>query len=108
MGLKNNSYGVRNNPLCATFSRRIYKFTLKHCILSGSFYWELIVWFTTVTPSIYIYMYICTDEAQKAETVLSAVSYIYKIPQEQLFTEEPDANMIVTVTQSGSHFVYSS
>ena len=30
---------------------------------------------------IYIYMYIyikhCTDEAQKAETVLSAVSYIY-------------------------------
>ena len=53
-------------------------------------------------------MYICTDEAQKAETVLSAVSYIYKIPQEQLFTEEPDANMIVTVTQSGSHFVYSS
>ena len=35
------------------------KFTLKLCILAGSFYWELIIWFTIFILAIYIIMCVC-------------------------------------------------
>ena len=57
----------------------IYKFTLKHCILSRSFYWELIVWFTIFTPSIYIYIYIYIYGRKKKKTTSSSLQACFVV-----------------------------
>ena len=55
----------------------IYKFTLKHCILFGSFYWQLIVWFTTFILSIYTYIeFVLFRIVHAAVTYLDGVSFL--------------------------------
>ena len=45
----------KRNELVSSSPYTYLKYTSKHCIRLGSFYWEFIVWFAIFTLSIYIY-----------------------------------------------------